>query len=74
MGPLLTAVITKNESAANEWSQTEEWATLEQLLAATSGGGGGAGISSSIQPWTCGMCTFLNSNSPSNCEMCNLPR
>lgn len=36
MGPLLEAIRTKNVELAEEWSRSEQWATVEQLIAASS--------------------------------------
>lgn len=36
MGPLLQALRNKNREAADEWSRSEHWATVEQLIAASS--------------------------------------
>lgn len=36
MGPLLEALKNKDREAANEWSRSEHWATVEQLIAASS--------------------------------------
>lgn len=36
MGPLLDALRTKDQAAAEEWSRSEHWATVEQLIAASS--------------------------------------
>ncbi|XP_015190103.1 PREDICTED: nuclear protein localization protein 4 homolog isoform X3 [Polistes dominula] len=35
MGPLLEAVRTKNKQTAIEWSRSEHWATVEQLISAS---------------------------------------
>ncbi|XP_014606395.1 PREDICTED: nuclear protein localization protein 4 homolog isoform X1 [Polistes canadensis] len=35
MGPLLEAVRTKNKQMAIEWSRSEHWATVEQLISAS---------------------------------------
>lgn len=35
MGPLLQAVRNRDNDAALEWSRSEHWATVEQLIAAT---------------------------------------
>lgn len=36
MGPLLNALRNKDAAAAEEWSRSEHWATIEQLIAASS--------------------------------------
>ena len=36
MGPLLRALKNRDASAAEEWSRSEHWATIEQLIAASS--------------------------------------
>ncbi|XP_017782702.1 PREDICTED: nuclear protein localization protein 4 homolog [Nicrophorus vespilloides] len=84
MAPLLEAIKTGNVEEARQWARSEQWATLEQLIAASSppnsrpgsvaGGSVNAGTNSSGPQWTCPYCTFLNSSDISNCEMCNLPR
>ncbi|KAL3274285.1 hypothetical protein HHI36_015690 [Cryptolaemus montrouzieri] len=87
MGPLLEAIRTKNLELAEEWSRSEHWATVEQLIAASSpppsrpgsvaAGGVSVGIggaSSSGPKWTCSFCTFLNSMNLNECEMCSSPR
>ncbi|XP_056638250.1 nuclear protein localization protein 4 homolog [Diorhabda sublineata] len=83
--PLLTALRNKDKEAAEEWSRSEHWATLEQLIAASSPppsrpGSVASGVipsspgGSSGPKWTCPFCTFLNNSDVQNCEMCNLPR
>ncbi|XP_008196487.1 nuclear protein localization protein 4 homolog [Tribolium castaneum] len=86
MGPLLHALRNRDAAAAEEWSRSEHWATIEQLIAASSPPPSrpgsvagsvnvGAGSSSGVQAkWTCPHCTFLNTSDVSNCEMCSLPR
>ncbi|XP_044759082.1 nuclear protein localization protein 4 homolog isoform X2 [Coccinella septempunctata] len=86
MGPLLEAIRTKNVELANEWSRSEQWATVEQLIAASSpppsrpgsvAAGGisvGVGASSNGPKWTCSFCTYLNRMDLIECEMCNSPR
>ncbi|XP_031788253.1 nuclear protein localization protein 4 homolog isoform X2 [Nasonia vitripennis] len=39
MGPLLEAVRTQDRQKANEWSHSVHWATVEQLMSATSSAG-----------------------------------
>jgi len=36
LSPLLDALKKKDKTAATEWSRSEQWATLEQLIAASS--------------------------------------
>lgn len=36
MGPLLLALKNRDTAAAEEWSRSEHWATIEQLIAASS--------------------------------------
>lgn len=36
MGPLLEAIKNRSTEAAQEWSRSEHWATVEQLIAASS--------------------------------------
>jgi nuclear protein localization family protein 4 len=35
MGPILEAVRTQNSGQAQDWSHSEHWATVEQLIAAS---------------------------------------
>ncbi|CAH1116427.1 unnamed protein product [Phaedon cochleariae] len=85
MGPLLEALKNKDRVAAEEWSRSEHWATVEQLIAASSpppsrpgsvaSGSITASPGNSNGPqWTCPFCTYLNNADNENCEMCNLPR
>ncbi|KAK5641222.1 hypothetical protein RI129_009769 [Pyrocoelia pectoralis] len=87
MGPLLEAIKNKDASAALEWSRSEHWATVEQLIAATNtsppnsrpGSVGAVSTtatsgSPSAAQWTCPFCTFLNPAEVHSCEMCSLPR
>lgn len=87
MGPLLEAVRTNDSAKALEWRHSEQWGTVEQLIAATateapstSGaharddqGVSGSGLGGGAK-WTCPYCTFINASHLSSCEMCNLPR
>ncbi|KAE8740282.1 hypothetical protein FOCC_FOCC014213 [Frankliniella occidentalis] len=85
MAPLLEAVRTGNSALASEWRHSEQWGTVEQLIAATevssaSGshsldhhGASGSGLGGGAK-WTCPHCTFINAPHLSSCEMCNLPR
>ncbi|XP_022916335.1 nuclear protein localization protein 4 homolog isoform X2 [Onthophagus taurus] len=85
MGPLLEAIRTKNNEGASEWSRSEHWATVEQLIVASSpppsrpgsvnAGSVTAGTGFSVEnQWTCSFCTYLNPGSVQSCEICNLPR
>ncbi|KAJ9585615.1 hypothetical protein L9F63_002585, partial [Diploptera punctata] len=79
MGPILEAVKTQNSEQARDWSHSEHWATVEQLIAASitsppqsrpqNPGQAGPG-----SLWTCPHCTYLNSPELISCEMCSLPR
>ncbi|KAG8231754.1 hypothetical protein J437_LFUL012033 [Ladona fulva] len=40
IGPLLESVKSKDEEKARDWAQSEHWATVEQLIAASSHSGG----------------------------------
>ncbi|KAF7280488.1 hypothetical protein GWI33_005829 [Rhynchophorus ferrugineus] len=83
--PLLTAIRNKDRVAAKEWSRSEQWATLEQLIAAsspppsrpgsvTSGNINASGGTSTGPKWTCQHCTYINESDVNSCEICNLPR
>lgn len=124
--PLLNAVKNKDRASSLDWTKNDQWATVEQLIAAHSSEGSklifatllfmiiiinyylltfsffflnstassmGMGVSSSntnqnsqdAQPvgnvdddariiWPCSHCTFENSSSSTNCEMCGLPQ
>ncbi|KAI4456792.1 nuclear protein localization 4 [Holotrichia oblita] len=85
MGPLLEAIRYKNIEAAQEWSRSEHWATVEQLIAASSpppsrpgsvaAGSISVGTGSPNEAqWTCPYCTYLNPADVQSCEICNLPR
>ncbi|CAG9773916.1 unnamed protein product [Ceutorhynchus assimilis] len=85
LGPLLEALKNKDREAAVQWSRSEQWATLEQLIVASSpptsrpGSVAGGTVGSSTTPrggpiWTCSFCTFINDAEVQNCAMCNLPR
>lgn len=69
MGLLLKAVKERDLGSATEWSHSEHWATLEQLIDSSSDG---ARMESS--EWTCPHCTFLNLPHLTSCDMCSLPR
>uniref|UniRef100_T1IW71 Nuclear protein localization protein 4 homolog n=1 Tax=Strigamia maritima TaxID=126957 RepID=T1IW71_STRMM len=76
MGPLLDAIKNKDNGLANVWARSEQWQTVEQLMAAQ-----GSPSPSTSQTaflgaslWTCNHCTFLNQPTHTLCEMCGLPR
>lgn len=87
---LLEAVKTGDESQAHHFKKTEEWATVEEMMAAHGGAhsptltreasyvGPGASplppIGASGGLWTCAHCTFHNKPEIVNCDMCSLPR
>lgn len=52
MAPLLEAVRTQDSQKAIEWSQSDQWATVEQVIAASSGAG--ASTSSRSMPQSLG--------------------
>jgi len=86
MGPLYDAIRTGDSPKANEWRQSEVWATVERLVEASITPGLASdvsmgGSSSRQQPlvapqsvWTCTHCTYVNHTSGPNCEVCQLPR
>lgn len=79
MGPLLEALKTNDTQALNEWSKSDMWATLEQLISnssdsAVSGHVGNGFASALIESWTCIHCTFLNESDRQSCDICRLPR
>ena len=80
MGSLLDAVRNKNADLAEEWSTSDHWSTVLQVLAhadqippasQTTAQGSEATTGS---PWTCVHCTFINPPNLSSCEICNLPQ
>lgn len=86
---LLEAVKTGDESMSHHFKKTEEWATVEEMMAAhgpaaptLSREGSYVGPGASPLPpigasggvWTCAHCTFHNKHENPNCEMCSLPR
>lgn len=84
MDQLLEAVRTQNAQLADEWAQSDQWSTVEQLLAHAdhssiagaamehlAGGGADSGRSAS---WTCAHCTYINPPTLTSCEICNLPQ
>ncbi|XP_041362260.1 nuclear protein localization protein 4 homolog [Gigantopelta aegis] len=88
MNILLEAVKTKSESKAMEFKKSEEFATVEEMIAAhapsptisrqASYVGPGAAplppIGQSGSLWTCAHCTFLNQPGHNTCDICSLPR
>lgn len=87
LSPLLDALKKKDKTAATEWSRSEQWATLEQLIAASSpppsrpgsvaSGNIASGNSSTPRAgptWPCPFCTFINEPETQACAMCSLPR
>jgi len=87
MGPLLEAIRTRNAEQALEWSRSAQWATVEELVAASAGPShsesgaetsnavGASGLPSNAgQMWACPYCTFLNSADRASCDMCSLPQ
>lgn len=77
--PLLEAVKTKDAGLAKEWAKSDNWATLEQLMAAQGMSAGAsppssASFSGNNSLWTCIHCTYLNHPTHSVCEICGLPR
>lgn len=88
MGPLLEAIVAGSQERINAWAtSSEQWATLEQLIASAGAPGalGGAhslnnGASSDMEAggggeeWMCSHCTLLNLPHVSVCDACTLPR
>ncbi|GAB6020267.1 hypothetical protein CHUAL_002985 [Chamberlinius hualienensis] len=77
MCPLLEAVRSKDVEKALEWSNSDCWKTLEELL--NSDGmlpstSSGLSDDAAEQLWTCAHCTYLNPSNCNYCEMCALPR
>lgn len=80
---LCTAVSRSLEdggAAVREWArQCQPYSALlmhahnsaQQAAGATAGGSNGPAHG---EQWQCASCTFLNPNSNTDCEMCNLPR
>ncbi|KAH3863869.1 hypothetical protein DPMN_026873, partial [Dreissena polymorpha] len=87
---LLEAIKTGDENLAHDFKKTEEWATVEEMMAAhgvqspgltRQGSYVGPGASplppigsASGAMWICAHCTFHNRLENQSCEMCNLPR
>ncbi|XP_076366406.1 nuclear protein localization 4 [Tachypleus tridentatus] len=82
LDPLLEAIRAKNHELASHWSRSEQWATVEQLIAAQSPPSpplvdsrmASDSQSSSSALWTCRHCTFLNQPGSMACEICGLPQ
>ncbi|KAI5728528.1 hypothetical protein M8J77_017423 [Diaphorina citri] len=83
LGPLLAAIGSGDPTRINAWpTESEQWATLEQLIAASAGHSAEANslnnhTMDSIgggDEWTCPHCTLLNSPHVSVCDACTLPR
>lgn len=82
---LVEAVRAKNGQNAIEWSKTSEWSTIEHFLV----DGSKINIkinefflnfifckasASMVEEWQCQMCTFLNEDSATVCQMCQTSR
>lgn len=83
MGPLLSAIASGDAGRINAWAtDCEQWATVEQLIAASGSHGASAsgGLNNgamdlgSGQEWTCAHCTLVNPAHMSACDACTLPR
>lgn len=79
MAPLLEALKTNDTEALVEWSRSDSWATLEQLISNSvdsgiSGHVGNGFGSAQTESWTCIHCTFLNNFDRQSCDICRLPR
>lgn len=89
MVPLLEAVREQDSQKAIKWSQSDQWATVEQVIAASSGTTNPRSNPSSmsnssfmdappasphIVSWTCAQCTFMNPSNSFECEICTFPR
>lgn len=70
IGPLIKAIRERDEVAATEWSRSEHWATIMELVAASHG----TNQDANAHEWTCPHCTYLNLPHLSACDMCSLPR
>lgn len=79
IGTLLEAVKTSDGGLALDWSKSEEWATVEEMIKTqdevpegmSSHENSVSGHKNS--QWTCGHCTFINQSVNNACEMCGLP-
>ncbi|KAL5019419.1 hypothetical protein ScPMuIL_005141 [Solemya velum] len=88
LGLLLDAVKNKDEAKSHHFKKTEEWATVEEMMAAHAPSPTASRQSSYVGPgaaplppigsagalWTCAHCTFLNTPEKQNCDVCSLPR
>ncbi|XP_025206801.1 nuclear protein localization protein 4 homolog [Melanaphis sacchari] len=79
MAPLLEAIRSNDKQAVVEWSRSDVWATLEQLISntsdsAVSGHVGNGFASVQTESWTCIHCTFMNNSDRQSCDICRLPR
>lgn len=82
---LFEAIKAKNEEIALQFKKSEEWATVEMMMAphendsnsSTRGAEASTGTQSfgaESNLWTCVHCTFINHPSKVVCEMCSLPQ
>lgn len=82
---LLDAVKNNDDKMAHQFKKTEEWATVEEIMAAhvpspqnfrqTSFVGSKAAPLPPIgATWTCAHCTFINTTDKDHCDMCSLPK
>ncbi|CAK1547366.1 unnamed protein product [Leptosia nina] len=71
--PLLQAVRSRDELAAENWCSEGHVATLLQL-AACDHHSPAANSSSEGGVWTCQLCTYHNAAPLDSCEMCAMPR
>lgn len=80
MGPLLDAVRSNNADLAEEWSASDHWSTVLQVLAhadqipTASQAFEQRSETAAGSSWTCVHCTFINPSNLSSCEICNLPQ
>ena len=80
MGPLLDAVRSTNADLAEEWSASDHWSTVLQVLAhadqipTASQALEQRSETAAGSSWTCVHCTFINPSNLSSCEICNLPQ
>ncbi|XP_046855842.1 nuclear protein localization protein 4 homolog isoform X2 [Xenia sp. Carnegie-2017] len=77
---LLEAIKTSDEGKALDWSKSEEWAIVEELIQSQDVGEQSLGAvdttmtDGGVAQWTCEHCTFINESVNNSCEMCGLPR
>ncbi|CAC5423511.1 NPLOC4 [Mytilus coruscus] len=83
---LLDAVQNNDEKLAHQFKKTEEWATVEEMMAAhvptlTPGRPSSSYVGPKAAPlppigssWTCAHCTFINTTDKDHCDMCSLPK